>query len=179
MIDVLQEEDKKFLLKVARDAIWSKLVNEELPVYYKDKELYSEKTGVIIKLKINERLRGYVAKIEPETGLLETIQQIAIHSAFYEPRFIPLKKDEYEKLSIEIFIIKEVNELKDFKAINPQKDGIMIKNEFTIGLLLPDDFLEFGLTPEEYVKEATLRAGLSQDTGNIQYFAVDFIKIEE
>jgi len=179
MIGEFQEEDKKFLLKVARDAIWSKLVNEELPVYYKDKELYREKTGVVVKLKINDNLRGYTGNTESTTTLIETIQRYSINAAFYDPRFVPLTKEEYENLSIEIFVIREITELKNLKTLNPQRDGLFIKSDHISGLILPDDFEKFHLTPEEYLKEANLKLGISPDSENIQYFIVDFIKISE
>lgn len=179
MIDEIQDEDKKFLLKVARDAIWTKLVNEDLPVYYKDKELYRKKIGVVVKLKVDNNLCGYTGNTDPTTTLIETIQRCSINAAFYDPRFVPLTKEEYENLSIEIFVIREILELKNLKTLNPQQDGLFIKSKHITGLILPDDFEKFNLTPEEYLKEADLKLGIPPDAENIQYFIVDFIKISE
>ncbi len=179
MIDDMKVEDRIFLLKVAKDAIWSKLASEDLPTYFKSKNIFREKIGAIIKLSVENKVRGYVGDIEPENDVIKTVQNCAINSAFFDPRFIPLSKDEYEKLNVTLFLFKDITELKNIKVLNPSKDAVIVKSDIHIGVLLPDEFADFHFTSEEYLKEAAIRAGIPSNADNTHYYIGEIITIND
>ncbi|MBN1897341.1 MAG: AMMECR1 domain-containing protein [Spirochaetes bacterium] len=179
MIGEIKIEDKKLLLKAAKDAIWAKLAQEDIPTYYKDRDIYNEKAGVIIKLMVKEKIRGYISEAQSQAGILDTIQKVAINSAFYDPRFDSLKKEEWDDLRVVLYIVKDITELKNLKALNPTQDGLLVKSPSNSAILLPDDVSGVPMTPEGYMKEAALKAGSSFQSSDLKYFLISFIKLTE
>jgi len=61
----------------------------------------------------------------------------------------------------ELIIVQ--NELDYSREIKIGKDGVLIECGFLRGLLLPQVSQQLGLTPEEFLSECCLRAGLLAD----------------
>jgi len=178
MISEIGEDDKKFLMKVAKDTLISKFLNEDLPSFYRFKKFYQEKFPIFIKLKINDNIRGYIGILVPKKDLIETIQDLVIKTAFDDLRFEPLKKDEFENLKIEIFIIKNISPLKNIESFKIETDGLFIKSENATSIFFPGDLGTFDLNKSEYIKFALLKSGIPENSKNIEYYIVEFIKIE-
>jgi len=139
-------QDKEELLKLARSSVDSYLKKEELKIDESIKKKFSEKLGVFITINENNELRGCIGFPEPVFPLYEAIVKAARSAAFNDPRFPLLQTAELEKIRFEISVLTKPelinvkNPLEYLENIEIGKDGLIIKNPFGSGLLLPQVF---------------------------------------
>lgn len=184
---MLSLEEGKFLIKLARRSIESVFENKEIKI---DESQLSknllEKRGVFVTLyKINEKkeLRGCIGYPYPILPLYKATINAAIQSAFNDPRFSPLTKNELEKIVIEISVLtkpklvkaKSLEELLEKMELG--KHGIIVERGPYSGLLLPQVPIEYGLSKKEFFYEACLKAGFVYD-GNFSLLKVYFFEAE-
>ncbi len=156
----LNSEEKRFLLKLARDTIKARLEDRPLPDPEPISETLKVQTGAFVTLSKNRQLRGcigYVVGIKP---LYEAIKDLAVSAAFNDPRFPPLSSEEFPQIEIEISVLTPLTPVKDISEIEVGRDGLMIKNGFYEGLLLPQVATEYGWDRETFLNETCLKAGL-------------------
>ncbi len=128
--------EKSYLLEIAKEAIESKFNSNKI-----DKKLLLEKHpelkeegAVFVTLTLNDNLRGCMGSIIPHRTLLDDLLNNAEASAFKDPRFLPLTKDELKDIEIEVSILTTPVELEyknkeDLKEkIEPYKDGVILKS---------------------------------------------------
>jgi len=166
----LTEEDGKFLLKVARDTIDRKLAGREETGKpdVKLSAVFHEKRGTFVTLTMHGNLRGCIGHIIPQESLIDGIRENAINSAFKDPRFLPLTRDEWENVKIEVSILTEprpltysdVDEL--LKKLRPGIDGLIIKKGFHQATFLPQVWDQLP-EKEEFLGHLCLKAGLDGD----------------
>ncbi|MEM1577428.1 MAG: AmmeMemoRadiSam system protein A [Candidatus Pacearchaeota archaeon] len=132
------------------------------------KELNKYNYGVFVTLKNKNQLRGCIG-FPYQTKLGEGIYKAAKLSAFYDPRFMPLTKEELNDISIEITILFPTEEIKTkdinklIKEIKIGKHGLIIKNKDNIGLLLPQVALEYNLNVIDFIEQTCIKAGLNRN----------------
>ena len=98
-----------------------------------------EKRACFVTLHKGKELRGCIGTMIPyRKNLFEEIKGNAISSAFSDPRFPPLKKDELEKIQISVDILSPLEEVEDIGELDPKKYGILVSNGRNQGVLLPD-----------------------------------------
>ncbi|MCK4359332.1 MAG: AmmeMemoRadiSam system protein A [Candidatus Cloacimonetes bacterium] len=159
----LNDKQKQILLAVIKESIQSQLSGRKLPKYDFEDEIFHEKRGAFVTLHINNRLRGCIGYIVGIAPLLETIQRMAIASAFEDPRFPPLEKEEFKYLNIEVSVLTPLKKVKDISEIEIGRDGLLIKKGFYQGLLLPQVAEEEGWDVETFLKHTCLKANLYPD----------------
>lgn len=174
----LNTEDKQFLLKVARDILFSHLTDNDKPVYYKAKKFYEKKMGLFIKVFYKDNLRAYGGVLDPEKGLIDTIQDIMIKACFNDSRFISIKNEEYEEVDIQFALIDSIEDIHDRKLIKPEIHGLLMSFKGKTGVVLPWDFKKISLTPNEYIRESALKVGIDNDR-NIQLKIIKVIEIKD
>ncbi|MCS7185024.1 MAG: AmmeMemoRadiSam system protein B [bacterium] len=91
--------------------------------------------GLFVTLKKEGKLRGCIGTIEC-TDFINALETYSINAAFYDPRFRPIRKEELEKLSIEVSIIKEIKKVDSIFNIK-RNSGVIIKNGSKKGVFLP------------------------------------------
>ncbi len=70
-------------------------------------------------LKINGSLRGCIGRFISSDPLYEVVLESSKSSAFEDPRFSPLTKEELSKTNIEITVLgplKKINNIKEISA---------------------------------------------------------------
>ena len=158
----LSEKEKQELKKLAKEAIESFLKKKEVPkIESNEKEIFSKKFGVFVTLKKNNSLRGCIGFIEPIYSLKQGIIYAALEAAFNDPRFLPLKEEELNEISIEISILGKLKKVNDWKKINLGKEGVLIKYGVFQSLFLPQVAKETGWNLEEFLGNLCLKAGLN------------------
>jgi uncharacterized protein (TIGR00296 family) len=130
-----KEETKEILLKLAKEAIENYLENIEKGIIKTPEETIDkaikekkeekgkineeilkeldEERGVFVTLRKNNQVRGCIGTLK-EDKLWINVQKYAIFSAFNDPRFPPLQKDELPQIKIEISIIENVEDVKTY-----------------------------------------------------------------
>jgi uncharacterized protein (TIGR00296 family) len=156
----------KQLIKIARDSISAYLEGKKIEPSEKIKKEFEEKTGVFVSLYLKDELAGCIGFPEPIFQLWLAVRKAAIGAAFGDPRFPPLVKQQMKDLRVELSILTkpEVIEVKDpkeyLKKIKIGKDGLIVKDEFGSGLLLPQVAVEWRWNVEEFLNQTCMKAGL-------------------
>ncbi|MCK4244858.1 MAG: AmmeMemoRadiSam system protein A [Candidatus Omnitrophica bacterium] len=161
---MLNEEQQKQLLKIARETIENWLgKRRKLKLDVRDSQL-QEKRGVFVTLRKDEQLRGCIGMILPEKPLAEAVINMAIESATGDPRFPPLSLRELKGIKIEISVLTVPKRVKDYQEIELGRDGVIVKGGFQQGVFLPQVATETGWTKEEFLENlCSHKAGLPRD----------------
>jgi AmmeMemoRadiSam system protein A len=160
----LTEEEKNDLIDIVKKTIQCKLDGKKTPAFKAGSETLKEKRGAFVTLKKDARLRGCIGYIEAKRPLYETVQEMAIASAFNDPRFPPLTRDELQHLTLEVSVLTPLKIIKNIEEIEVGLHGIYIVKGYRSGLLLPQVALEYGWDRLTFLEETCRKAGLSQDT---------------
>ncbi len=130
--------------------------------------IFGEKRGVFVTLTENELLRGCIGHPFPDSTLEDAIMDSAISAATRDPRFLPVGEDELDHLVIEVTILtlpEKINapaeELPE--RIKIGKHGLIVKQGYCQGLLLPQVAPEHDMDSIEFLNHTCLKAGLSPD----------------
>jgi AmmeMemoRadiSam system protein A len=161
----LSAAEKTILLRNARETIEAKLENRK-PVYTPPAPLLADTCrGVFVTLRGSSgNLRGCIGNLSGGgTAWCEIVKRMALASAFEDPRFPPLRKDEIKGLSIEISVLSEFEEAGAEDVI-PGKHGILIRRGYHSGLLLPQVATEQGWGREQFLSHGCLKAGLPPES---------------
>jgi AmmeMemoRadiSam system protein A len=117
-----------------------------------------------VTLKINGVLRGCIGRFISSDPLYEVVNASAISSAFDDPRFSPLTKEEYRKTDIEITVLGPLKKINNINEIVLGKHGIYIRKDQRSGTMLPQVATEYGWTVEEFLGYTSRdKAGLGWD----------------
>jgi AmmeMemoRadiSam system protein B/AmmeMemoRadiSam system protein A len=177
------EEEKKQLFVIARSSIQSMLY--ESKKYVIDEKSVLEKLkntfGAFVTLKINGELRGCIGRFISSEPLYSVVGASAISSAFEDPRFSPLTKEEFKKTEIEITVLGPLKKINNISEIVLGKHGIYIKKGFNSGTMLPQVATENGWTVEEFLGYTSRdKAGIGwEGWKNAEISIYDGIVLEE
>ncbi len=157
---VLTEEEKKELLRIARRSI--KAAVEELPTekLKLTNRSFLEPRGVFVTLRLKGELRGCIGYVEPRLPLAAAVEELAVKSAFEDPRFYPVSFDEVDSISIEISVLSPLKKISDVHEIEVGRDGLVIELGSRRGLLLPQVAVEYNWDREEFLSYTSQKAGL-------------------
>lgn len=161
-----------FLIKTTKRAIENFVkTGKKIPIPKDCPEEYRKKMGVFVTIykKNPKRLRGCIGFPHPQLPLIEALIEAAINSC-KDPRFPPLSEYELEEITIEISVLTEpelieVKNPKEYlEKVEIGRDGLIIRNGFYSGLLLPQVAVEHKWNAEEFLKHLCLKAGLTIDS---------------
>ncbi len=162
-------KEGKELIKLARDAIYSKLFGKEPAVSDALKKKFSEKRGVFVTLKRNNELRGCIGYVEALFPLYDAIIKAAKAAAFSDPRFSSLMGNEFKDIKIEVSVLTkpeliDISEPEEYlKKIKVGSDGLIVSGMYGSGLLLPQVATENGWNAEEFLEHTCIKAGLYKE----------------
>ncbi len=162
---------KDLLLTIARESIREEIIGRKL---IKKSELLNsypalhEARATFVTLTIEGELRGCIGSLVPHRTLLEDLISNAKSAAFKDPRFLPLSKEEFSHIEIEISLLslpqkvpyESVDELRS--KIRPKQDGVILNLEGRQSTFLPqvwDQLEAFDL----FFAHLCQKAGLSSD----------------
>jgi len=148
------------LVKLARKIIESYFSEERVDV----KE-YGEKRGLFATLHKypSKELRGCIGFPEPVMDLNYALAEAAKASAFSDPRFMPVLKDEIDNIIIEVSVLTKPGIIKDIKEIKIGRDGLIIECKGKGGLLLPVVAAEHKWNVKEFLEHTCIKADLNKD----------------
>lgn len=156
---MLNKEQQKVLLNLARQAIMSKLTGSQInkPV---DAALMI-KCGVFVTLHKKEELRGCIGYIKGYKDLVSSIVEMAQSAAFRDPRFESVSTTEIEEIEIEISILSDMIPVMDTTEIVIGRDGLLLEHPLGSGLLLPQVPVEWGWDVPTFLRQLCYKAGLT------------------
>ena len=158
----LSDEEKGQLKHLARDAI-------ECALFGRDRckmeisEKLKEKAGAFVTLKLKGELRGCIGYTSAVMPLADVVEKMAIQSAFHDPRFCGLRKDEWSSIDIEISVISPMRKIDNVEEIEVGVHGLYIEKGGYSGLLLPQVAKEYGWDRKTFLEYTCYKAGLPRD----------------
>jgi AmmeMemoRadiSam system protein A len=160
---MLSNEIRKYLLRLARTAIEAKLIGENLIPQKAEFPILDKKQGAFVTLNKDGNLRGCIGYILASKPLYNTIIDVAKAAAFDDPRFPKLEINELLECEIEISIISEMIPVSSIDEIKVGRDGLLLKNGFYSGLLLPQVAIEWEWDKIEFLEQTSHKAGLHKN----------------
>lgn len=154
-------EERRMLLRLARQAMQAALVGEKLELAPPPDHL-CEPRGAFTTLHLDGKLRGCVGYVFPVRPLHRAVAETAVAAALNDPRFLPVSPEEFPDLKVEISVLSSV------ALIAPQdiaigRHGLLITHGSRRGLLLPQVALEYGWDVIRFLAETCQKAGLPLD----------------
>lgn len=175
----LSDDEKQELLEISRKTLESFLATKKIPpIDIKNKRLNELKLGCFVTLKRQGHLRGCIGNFSSKEPLYKNVQQMTIASATEDPRFEPIRKNEREKINIEISVLYPLIRINSTEEIIVGRDGIYIEHGYYRGVLLPQVATEHNWNRDEFLSHTCIKAGLPPDawknmTLNIYRFEAD------
>lgn len=160
---MLTQEEKKYLLNIARQSIELAVKNKILPVPNECPKVFQTPSGAFVTIHKFGELRGCIGYIEATKPLIETIIETASHAALNDPRFMPVSIDELEDLELEISILSPLKEITDVNEIEVGIHGIVMEQGLNRGLLLPQVPTEYNWDRDTFLSQTARKAGLPFD----------------
>lgn len=176
------------VLDICKNSILNGIHNRTITKFDKVIKLpavFEEQGASFITLEKNNTLRGCIGSIIPHQSLVDDLTKNAYNSAFEDPRFLPLKPDEFDDLSIAISLLSTPTKM-DFidqsdllEKIEPFVDGIIIKDKGYQAVYLPSVWEQLP-DKEMFLKSLKIKAGLNPDhfskTFEAYRFRTEYIK---
>jgi len=162
MAFIINPEEKQILLDQARDSILSKFEKRQCkePKEGEMTGALQAPCGAFVTLHKNGDLRGCIGRMTSNSPLLETVRDMARESAFGDPRFPPLQREELDKCVIEISVLSPMSVCSDPKEVKVGVHGLLLRRGGRSGVLLPQVPVEQGWNLQEYLDYICIKAGL-------------------
>jgi uncharacterized protein len=167
---VLDPSHQHLLLTLARQSILVGLREKRrvpCPDFVHDGTLDASRAS-FITLRTEGRLRGCCGTLEPQGALAEGVWRNAWSSAFSDPRFAPLREEEYANLDVHISVlgplepVAAMTEQELLRQLRPGVDGLLLQRGAAQATFLP---AVWGQLPDavEFVRQLKLKAGWTAD----------------
>ena len=162
-VEVLNENEKKELLKIARKTLDSYIRRGKIPDFDVESDRLNEIQGAFVTLNIDGRLRGCIGNIVGDKPLWETVRAMAVEASSRDPRFPKVTRDELGKITIEISVLSPLKKARP-EDIVLGRDGVIVKKGFRQGVYLPQVAEETGWSRDEFLDSLCMhKAGLPRD----------------
>ncbi|MDX9882739.1 MAG: AmmeMemoRadiSam system protein B [Prolixibacteraceae bacterium] len=162
----LSENDKKYLLELARETITEFIGKGTVPTVNTSPLSSVLKTpcGAFVTLHKNQRLRGCIGRFDPGLPLYEVVQSMAIAAATQDHRFERVQFSEIDQLEIEISVLTPMKRIRSADEFVLGKHGIYIRKGNASGTFLPQVATDTGWSKEEFLGHcARDKAGIGWD----------------
>ena len=160
------DSEKKYLLQLARRTVVRQLQNIPAANEAFFSENLKTKTGAFVTLHKQGQLRGCIGYVEAFMPVQEAIASLAVSAAFNDPRFPTLSAAEVELVDLEISVPTPAVPVGDISQIEIGRHGLIIKQGFRHGLLLPQVATEYHWDVSTFLEQSCRKAGLPADAWN-------------
>ncbi|MFH0832727.1 MAG: AmmeMemoRadiSam system protein A [Candidatus Aenigmatarchaeota archaeon] len=162
----ITDEDKKFLLSLARSTIENVVKRKRIEKPYSYPQKFNENHGIFCTINKNNELRGCIGLPYPVKSVIDALIDAA-QSVCEDPRFPPLSEKELKKIKIEISILTEpemimVNRPEEYLEKITKEDGLIIRYGPYEGLFLPQVWEQIP-GKKDFLDNLCIKAGLTTD----------------
>jgi AmmeMemoRadiSam system protein A len=159
----LDIDQQRFLLKLAREALFLHLEGGKAPRIDVEEGVLKEKRGAFVTLKREEELRGCIGYPLPHDPLYLTVIEAAVMAATQDHRFPAVTLDELPDIRIEISVLTLPRKIDDISEVIIGEHGIIVTQGLSRGLLLPQVPVEWDWDRDTFLRHGCLKAGLEED----------------
>jgi AmmeMemoRadiSam system protein A len=93
----------------------------------------------------------------------EDVAQNSVEALLHDPRFPPATAREFPRYQVEISVLTAREPIEGPADIEIGRHGLYVEKASRRGLLLPQVAPEWGWTPEKFLGQVCLKAGLPAD----------------
>ena len=159
-----------YLLGLARDSIdYGFDYKTPLPVQLDDlPAALAEPAATFTTLRLAGALRGCCGRLEAAEPLAADVAHSAFTAAFRDPRFEPLRRDEFAATSLEVSVLTpmELMQVADeadlLEQLEPGVDGLVIAEGWRRATFLPKVWENLS-EPRQFLAQLKLKCGLPED----------------
>ncbi len=160
MVSFLTAEERKLLLKAAREAIEAGLQGSR-PARGGGQGGLAECHGAFVTLTRDGRLRGCIGFVFAERPLLDTVREAAQAAAFHDPRFPPLRASELPEIRLELSVLSEPTTVSGLEEIQVGRHGLIVRRGSRSGLLLPQVATERDWSALQFLDALARKTGVN------------------
>lgn len=159
---MLSDPQKHALLSLARASMEARVLGNG-PVTPDAREMPGA-SGVFVTIKSRGLLRGCLGTLDSVKGLSQEVARCAADSATRDPRFEPVSAAELPDLRLELSVLGPLERIAARPdAFTIGAHGLVVEQGGKRGLLLPQVATEWGFTPEQFLTQTCVKAGLPPD----------------
>ena len=149
------------LLGFARTAIERLLMTETLPLPRGfGPEADARREGVFVTLRKRGQLRGCIGRIVPDAPLPRLVGAMALHSAFGDPRFSPVREEELREIEVELSFLTPLRRVSRPEEVAVGRDGVRLEKAGRSAVFLPQVAGEQGWDREALLDNLCLKGEL-------------------
>jgi AmmeMemoRadiSam system protein A len=157
------------LVALARAAIEERLfgagVLAEVRAAIEITEAMTAPRGCFVTLKTPDpsgrlALRGCIGSIEARLPAHEAVVESALLAAFDDPRFAPLRREEYVSVALAVSALTPMEPVPSAEAIVAGRHGVLLEAAGRRAVFLPEVAAEQGWTTVEMLEHLARKAGL-------------------
>lgn len=114
------------------------------------------------------RLRGCIGSLRAHRRLADDVAANATQAAFHDPRFAPLRVDEYPMIGVEVSVLSTPEQLDApteadaLSMLRPDIDGVIIEDGPYRATYLPQVWSQLP-SPDDFLASLRRKAGLAPD----------------
>jgi len=164
--DQSDTEKGSTLLKLARSEIASKLGHET--AFPTQASWLQEPGASFVTLTRQGELRGCIGTLEAHRPLGLDVRENAVAAAFRDPRFMPLTREEFDDIRVEVSLLSPTEALAvaseehALATLRPGIDGVVFEYGHYRSTFLPQVWEQLP-EPAEFLAHLKRKAGLSMD----------------
>ncbi|MGA9570234.1 MAG: AmmeMemoRadiSam system protein A [Candidatus Acidiferrales bacterium] len=158
----LAEREQRLLLQLARSAL-TLGVADKLPLQdFPNEHFLQQPAGAFVTLHRRGRLRGCVGQLPGRDSLAEVVAHCARSAALHDSRFDPVIDAELSEIEIEVSVLSALEDVT-LEAIEAGKHGLVVSQGRQRGVLLPQVATQFNWSPQRFLEETCVKAGLERE----------------
>jgi AmmeMemoRadiSam system protein A len=154
-------EERLLLLRLAHEAIVSKVEQREIPLDPPSEHL-AQHRGAFTSIYLRSELRGCVGYVLPVSPVYRAVAETARAAAFDDTRFDPVTSQEAPDLEVQLSILSPPRPISP-DAVEVGRHGLLITMSGHRGLLLPQVSIEHGWDRTTFLAHTCRKAGLPDD----------------
>lgn len=184
--DRLTEEERAYLLRLARQALERGVAGDPLPAL--DEQSLTPRLRALgasfVTLTRHGNLRGCIGALEPYQSLAEDVREHAVAAATQDYRFPPVRPDETPQIEIEISRLTTPQPL-DYSSpedllskLRPHVDGVVLRDGLRRATFLPQVW-EKVPDPVAFLEHLCMKMGAAPDLWRRKKVEVLTYQVEE
>lgn len=166
----LTDEEKRSMLKMAREALEAGVRGKSLPPvdYESLPDKFRENGASFVTLTNHDELRGCIGSIEAHQPLAEDIREHAVAAALEDYRFPSVKENELDSIDIEVsyltpLTLLEYEQPEELSSrLTPFIDGVVLRDGWRRATFLPQVWEKID-DPGVFLGQLCLKMGASAD----------------
>lgn len=186
MRERMSEEEKKYLLTLARETLEACVKGNPLPRIEDSKltPILRSNGASFVTLTIHGELRGCIGALEPYQPLAEDVREHTMAAAQEDYRFHPVREEEIPSIAIEISRLTtpvplDYRNYQDLvEKLNPGIDGVILHDGFHRATFLPQVWEKLP-REEDFLSNLCYKMGVAPDTWRVKHLEVLIYQVED